>query len=85
MTTDVIYVRTIAGDNVIERTRPLTEVITSRDFYAQAVLYLPPGSPPDAQDLLRLVLISHLQFSLIPNLRATESAREAARNSLPLT
>ncbi len=85
VTTDVIYVRTIAGDNVIERTRPLTEVITSRDFYAQAVLYLPPGSPPDAQDLLRLVLISHLQFSLTPNVTATESAREAARNSVPLT
>ena len=85
VTTDVIYVRTIAGDNVIERTRPLIEVITSRDFYAQAVLYLPPGSPPDAQDLLRLVLISHLQFSLIPNVIATEAAREAARNSVPLT
>ncbi|MGB1840035.1 MAG: HD family phosphohydrolase, partial [Longimicrobiales bacterium] len=45
----------------------------------------PPGSPPDAQELLRLVLISHLEFSLTPNTPETETAREAARNSVPLT
>ncbi|MGB1778428.1 MAG: HD family phosphohydrolase [Longimicrobiales bacterium] len=85
VTTDVIYVRTLSGGDVVERTRPLSDVVTSRDFYAQAVLYLPPGSPPDAQELLRLVLISHLEFSLTPNTPETETAREAARNSVPLT
>ena len=85
VTTDVIYVRTLTEGDVVERTRPLSDVVTSRDFYAQAVLYLPPGSPPDAQELLRLVLISHLEFSLTPNTAETETAREAARNSVPLT
>ncbi len=85
VTTDIIYVRTITDGRVVERTRPLVDVVTSRDFYAQAVLYLPPGSTPDAQELLRLVLISHLEVSLTPNVAATEVAREAARNSVPLT
>lgn len=85
VTTDIIYVRTITAGDVVERSRPLTDVVTSRDFYAQAVLYLPPGSTPDAQELLRLVLISHLEFSLTPNIVATESAREAARASVTLT
>jgi len=85
VTTEVIYVRTINGSEVVERTRRLSDVVTSRDFYAEAVLYLPPGSPPDAQELLRLVLISHLEFSLTPNESETEAARQAARNSVPLT
>ncbi len=85
VTTDIIYVRTITDADVVERTRPLADVVTSRDFYAQAVLYLPPGESPDAQELLRLVLISHLEFSLTPNSAETEAAREAARNSVALT
>lgn len=83
VTTDVIYVR--VGPDRDERTRPVSEVITSRDFYAQAVLYLPPDFPPEAQDLLRLILIAHLEYSLVPNIIATEVDRDAARSSVPLT
>ena len=83
VTTDIIYVR--SGPDRPEQTRPLSEVITSRDFYAQAVLYLPPNFPPDAQDLLRLILIFHLDYSLVPNVVATEVDRDAARSSVPLT
>lgn len=84
VTTDVIYVRAGPEGDAPERTRPVSEIITSRDFYAQAVLYLPPGFPPSAQDLLRLVLIFHLEYSLVPNVVATEVDREAARSSVPL-
>jgi len=83
VTTDVIYVR--AGPDRAEETRPLSDVITSRDFYATAVTYLPSTFPPEAQDLLRLVLISHLEYSLVPNVVATESDRAAAQSSVPLT
>ncbi|MDH3272756.1 MAG: HDIG domain-containing protein, partial [Gemmatimonadota bacterium] len=82
VTTDVIYVRTDADTEV---SRSVDEVISSREFFAQSVLSLPPGSPPDAQDLLRLILISHLEYSLVPNIVATEERREAARGSVPLT
>ena len=80
VTTDVIYVR--AGEDRAEQTRAVSEVGTSRDFYAQLVLYLPPNFPPDAQNLLRLVLISHLEYSLVPNVVQTELDRDAARNSV---
>ena len=82
ITTDVIYVRTPDGP---ERTRPVDELITSRDFYAESVLYLPPGFPPDAQELLRMILIFHLEYSLVPNIVATEVDRNAARSSVALT
>lgn len=82
VTTDIVYVRT--GEET-EEIRPVSDVITSRQFYAQAVLYLPSGFPPDAQDLLRLILISHLEYSLVPNIVATEEDREAARSSVPVT
>ncbi|MDA0328353.1 MAG: HDIG domain-containing protein [Gemmatimonadetes bacterium] len=83
VTTDVIYVR--VGPERTEQTRAVSEVITSREFFARAVLFLPPDFPPDAQDLLRLVLIFHLEYSLIPNVIETETDREAARSSVPLT
>ena len=80
--TDIIYVR---SPDVPERSRAVADLITSRDFYAEAVLYLPPGVPPDAQDLLRMILIFHLEYSLVPNIVATEVDRNAARSSVPLT
>lgn len=83
ITTDVVYVR--SGANRGEVTRPVSELITSRDFYAQAVLYLPPDFPPDAQDLFRLILIYHLEYSLVPNVVATERDRDAARSSVAPT
>ncbi len=82
VTTDVIYVR--SGTDQTERTRPVSDVLTSRYFYSQAVLYLPPDFPPDAQDLLRLILIYHLEYSLVPNQAVNEERREAARASVPL-
>lgn len=83
VTTDIVYVR--SGPDRAERSRPLSELISSRDFYAQAVLFLPPDFPPEAQDLLRLILIFHLEYSLVPNVVATERDRSAARSSVSPT
>lgn len=82
LTTDVVYVRT--GPET-EEIRPVSEVITSREFYDRAFRYLPSGSPPDAQELLRLVLNAHLDYSLVPDIVATEQNREAARASVAVT
>ncbi|NNF14445.1 MAG: HDIG domain-containing protein [Gemmatimonadetes bacterium] len=81
VSTDVIYVQ--RGDDV-EETREVGDVMTSRELYAQAGAYLPSGSPPGAQELLRRILISHLEYSLVPNIVATEQDREAARASVSL-
>jgi cyclic-di-AMP phosphodiesterase PgpH len=83
LTTDRIYVR--SGPDALEQTRQVSDLLTSRDFYAQAVLFLPPSFPPESQDLLRLILIFHLEYSLVPNVVATERDREAARASVPPT
>jgi len=83
LTTDRIYVR--SGPDADEQTRQVSDVLTSRDFYAQAVIFLPPSFPPESQDLLRLILIFHLEYSLVPNVVATEVDREAARASVPPT
>lgn len=81
--TDVVYVR--SGPDRRETTRPVSEIITSRDFYAQAVLMLPPDFPPDAQELFRLIQIFYLEYSLVPNVVATERDRDAARSSVSPT
>ena len=60
-------------------------VITSADFYTEAVMLLPPDLPPEAQELFRLVLIYHLDNSLQLDVVETERDRDAARESVPLT
>ena len=64
---------------------PVDDVLTSRDFYMESVLYLPPGLSPEAHDLLRFILIFHLEYSLVFDVEATDSDWAAARGSVPLT
>ena len=61
------------------------EVLTSADLYAAAVGQLPASLPPEAQELLRLVLISHLEHNLVLDVVETERDRTAARESVPVT
>lgn len=60
-------------------------VVTSADFYTEAVTLLPQELPPEAQELFRLVLIFHLDNSLQLDVVETERDRDAARESVPLT
>jgi hypothetical protein len=82
LTTDVVTVRREDGT---EASVPSEDVLTAADFYAEAVALLAGGLPPDAQDLLRLVLISHLDYSLVLDVIETERDRGAARESVPPT
>jgi hypothetical protein len=68
-----------------EVSSPVGEVLTSRDFFAQAVTFLPASMPPEARDLLRLVLIRHVEYSLVLNVVATERDRDAASRSVQTT
>jgi putative nucleotidyltransferase with HDIG domain len=81
LTTNVITVRR-DGD---ETNVPVSDVSTSQDFYEQAVSALPSDLPPDAQQLLRLMLIAHLEHSLVYDVQATEEDRAAARASVNTT
>jgi len=61
------------------------DILTSADYYAEAVRLLPQQLPPDARELFRLILIYHLEYSLELDVLKTEQDRGAARESVPLT
>ena len=81
LTTEVVTIR--RDDR--EQNVPVEEVPTSREFFAGAVEFLPSGLPPEAHDLLRFILIAHLEHSLVFDVVATETDRAAARGSVGLT
>jgi hypothetical protein len=81
LTTQTVTVRRADGEESIA----VDDVMTSADFYAAAVLLLPTNLPPEAHELLRLVLISHLEHSLVLDVVETERDRDAARESVPVT
>jgi putative nucleotidyltransferase with HDIG domain len=81
LTTETV---TISRGGVEESLR-VEDVLTSSDFYAEAVRLLPQQQPPDARELFRLLLIYHLEYSLELDVLETEQDRGAARESVPLT
>jgi putative nucleotidyltransferase with HDIG domain len=68
-----------------ERSVPSDAIFTQRDFFEQAVGLLPSSIPPDVSNLLRLILIRHIEFSYVLNVVATELDRDAAARSVPAT
>src|SRR5690606_37843862 len=82
VTTETVTVR--RGDGS-ETTVPTDSLLTATEFYEEAVGLLPAALPPDAREVLRLVLIAHLEHSLVLDVLETERDRGAARESVPLT
>ena len=81
LTTETVTVRR-GGE---EESVAAESVLTSADFYAAAVQLLPGNLPPEAQELLRLMLVSHLEHSLTLDVVETERDRNAGRESVPIT
>jgi hypothetical protein len=81
LTTETVTVRRADGEQSIVA----GDVLTSADFYAAAVPLLPTNLPPEAQELFRLMLIAHLEHSLVLDVVETERDRNAGRESVPLT
>ena len=75
---------TVRRGEVEETTLP-QNVLTARQFFDEAVLFLPPDLPPEARDLFRLMLIFHLEYSLVSNVVESERDRDAAARSVPTT
>ena len=78
LTTTTITVR----EGADERSVLAETVLDSRDFLDEAVLMLPPMTPPEVSELLKLVLYNHLQPSYIFNVVATDTDRAAAGASV---
>jgi len=68
-----------------ERALPTTALVTQRDFFEAALRMLPTSTPPDVANLLRLILIRHIEFSYVLNVVATELDRDAAARSVDTT
>ncbi len=68
-----------------EESRSLDELLTQREFVDAAVAMLPARTPPDVSDLLRLILIRNMQYSLVLDVVATEGDKEAAAQSVSET
>ncbi|MHB1194533.1 MAG: HD family phosphohydrolase [Longimicrobiales bacterium] len=66
-----------------ERSVPTDDVVTQREFFERALALLPPSTAPDLSNLLRLVLIRHIEFSYVLDVVATELDRDAAARSVP--
>jgi len=81
LTTETVTVRRDGEEESLDA----ESILTSTDFYAAAVQLLPASLPPEAGELLRLMLISHSEQSLVLDVVETERDRNAARESVPLT
>lgn len=65
VTTDGIVVR--PEDGGPERTVPLSDVLSGREFYALAESLLPAGTSPEVAEILRLALVNHMEYTLVFN------------------
>jgi len=74
VSTRIIYVRV---NETGEVSRLSEDIPTSRDFYEQAVLALPPLTTPDESDFFRMILIGHMRPTFVSNVLATETRRDA--------
>ncbi|MCG6956714.1 MAG: HDIG domain-containing protein, partial [Gemmatimonadetes bacterium] len=69
----------------VERSVPANEIRTQRDFFEEALQLLPPGTAPDVRNVLRLILIRHIEFSYLLDVLVTERDRDAAARSVHTT
>ncbi|HSM05866.1 MAG TPA: HDIG domain-containing protein [Longimicrobiales bacterium] len=68
-----------AGERSVDR----ETVMTAREFLDRAVSLLPASLPPDAQEILRLILIQHMEYTYRLNVAATELDRDGAARAVP--
>lgn len=82
VSTDRITVRVESEAQESERSVPRETVLSARDFFDAAVDLLPGGSAPDLQDLLRVILIQHVEFTYELNVPATDLDRDQAARAV---
>jgi putative nucleotidyltransferase with HDIG domain len=82
LTTSVVVVREPGGS---ERSVGRGSVLARGEFLERGLELLPARSAPELQQLLRLILIQHMEYSLELNEAATEQDREAAGRAVPVS
>lgn len=82
LTTNLVVVREPDGR---ERTVARSAVLSPREFFDRGVDLLPAAAGPELQQLLRLILIQHMEYSFELNVPATELDRDAAARAVQTT
>ncbi len=72
---------TVRGEEGVETTQEVSEVLLSGEFYQQGVDRL-GRVPPDQADLFRNILVRHFESSLVQEVVATRMDRNRARDSV---
>jgi putative nucleotidyltransferase with HDIG domain len=80
LTTNVLVVRAPDGS---ERSVSRDSLLSRAEFLERGVALLPPGSPPELEQMLRLILIQHMTYSFELNGGATQLDRDAAERAVP--
>ena len=83
ISTETVTVRSPGGAG--ESSMPASGIRSAPEFYAEAVAMLPASASPDMQEVLRLLLIQHIEFTYQLNLPATETDRDVAARALSTT
>ncbi|HKK93523.1 MAG TPA: hypothetical protein VJ925_08810, partial [Longimicrobiales bacterium] len=63
----------------------IEDIRNAREFSERAVELLPDGTPPDVQQILRILLFQNLEFSYRLNLQVTQQDRESVARAVPTT
>ena len=80
LTADNVNIREPGAEE--RRQIPRDEILTSSEFYDRAVNLLGSANP-DLTELLRLIIVSHTEFSYVLNEVATAADRDAVRSAVP--
>lgn len=72
---------TVRGEEGVETTREVSEILLSGEFYQHGVDRL-GRVPPDQADLFRNILVRHFESSLVQEVVATRMDRNRARDSV---
>jgi putative nucleotidyltransferase with HDIG domain len=67
------------------RSVDVDDILSSGQFIERAIALLPPGTVPDVQQILRLLLVQNLEFSYRLNIQVTEQDRESVARAVPTT
>ena len=84
-TRDYLGDRITVLDEGGERFVSAAELLTATDLYNRSAELLPRDASPEANEILRLLLIRFREFSYLPNQEATAARRTAARQSVATT
>jgi putative nucleotidyltransferase with HDIG domain len=73
---------TVEESDSTETSRPAEDLVSRNEFLDEAIRRLPRDTPPDVSDLLRIILVRNMEYSLVPDQETTTADRQAMAQSI---